>query len=100
MREPLHLRVLGEGARPVLALHCSLAHGGAWAGVAGKLPGRRLLAPDLPGHGKSPDWADPGDYHDAATRAVLAILEAAARDGPVDVMGHSFGATVALRLGL
>jgi len=96
----LHLRMFGTGPRPVLALHCSLAHGGAWTAVAARLPGCRLLAPDLPGHGLSPDWAGPGDYHDATTRAVGSLLGALAQDGPVDLLGHSFGATVALRLAL
>lgn len=96
----LHLRSLGGGPRPVLALHCSLAHGGAWTGVAARLEGCRLLAPDLPGHGQSPDWSGPGDYHTAATRAVLPLLVGLAQDGPADVLGHSLGATIALRLAL
>ena len=96
----LHLRTMGTGPRTVLALHCALAHGGTWGAVAAGLPGCRVLAPDLPGHGLSPDWAGPGDYHDATTRAVSVLLEDLAQDGPVDLLGHSFGATVALRLAL
>jgi len=29
-----HWQVMGQGPRRALAIHCSLAHGGTWAGVA------------------------------------------------------------------
>ncbi|MGL5010772.1 MAG: alpha/beta fold hydrolase [Paracoccaceae bacterium] len=89
------LHRFGTGARQVLALHCSLAHGGVWAGL--DLPGTALIAPDLPGHGARPLWDGSGDYHSECTRQALAL----ARDhGPVDLIGHSSGATVALRVAL
>jgi lipase len=85
----------GEGARKVLALHCSLAHGGVWGGL--NLPDATVVAPDLPGHGALPLWDGVGDYHGDCTRAVIDL----ARDeGPVDVIGHSSGGTVALRAAL
>lgn len=90
-------RHFGTGARPVLALHCSLAHGGAWAALAAALPGAKLIAPDLPGHGTAPDWDGRSDLHSLATRQTLALLR---ETGPLDVIGHSFGATVALRAAL
>ncbi|HSF62933.1 MAG TPA: alpha/beta fold hydrolase, partial [Paracoccaceae bacterium] len=90
-------RRLGTGARPVLALHCSLAHGGAWVALAAHLPGATLIAPDLPGHGNAPDWDGRSDLHTLATRETLALLR---QTGPLDVIGHSFGATVALRAAL
>jgi lipase len=91
----LHLRSFGEGPRPAVALHCSLAQGGVWAGVAAGLPGVTMLAPDLPGHGRSPDWDGTSDFHSLTTREVLAVM-----GGPCDLIGHSFGATVALRIAL
>ena len=91
----LHLRTFDGGRRAAVALHCSLAQGGVWAGVAARLPGVTLLAPDLPGHGRSPNWDGVGDFHSLATRAVLAVI-----DAPCDLIGHSFGATVALRIAL
>ena len=91
----LHLRTFGNGPRPAVALHCSLAQGGVWAGLAARLPGAAMLAPDLPGHGRSPNWDGVGDFHSLATRAVLAVI-----DAPCDLIGHSFGATVALRIAL
>ncbi|MFN4173297.1 MAG: alpha/beta fold hydrolase [Pseudorhodobacter sp.] len=93
----LPLRVFGAG-RPALALHCSLAHGGAFAALAEALPGWQVTAPDLPGHGRAPAWGATGDLHDAATRGALEILRGLGR--PVPVIGHSFGATVALRIAL
>lgn len=90
-------RRIGTGARPVLALHCSLAHGGAWLGLAAHLPETTLIAPDLPGHGTAPDWDGRTDLHTLATRETIARLRA---QGPLDVIGHSFGATVALRAAL
>lgn len=90
-------RHFGTGARAVLALHCSLAHGGAWSALATHLPGTTLIAPDLPGHGKAPDWDGRADLHTLATRETMALLR---ETGPVDVIGHSFGATIALRAAL
>jgi pimeloyl-ACP methyl ester carboxylesterase len=78
-----------------MALHCSLAQGAAWAGLAARLPGLTITAPDLPGHGRSPDWDGVADLHRLTTDAVLALMT-----GPCDLIGHSFGATVALRVAL
>lgn len=93
----LHLRRFGHGPRLTLALHPSLAHGGAFRALAAHLPDRTVVCPDLPGHGGSPGWDGVQDLHDVTTDAVVGVL----RDtGPVDVIGHSFGGTVALRLAL
>lgn len=93
---PTAYRHWGQGGRPILALHCSLAHAGAWSGVATGLPELSLTAPDLPGHGRSADLPPGGDLHGLATAIAAELAERA--DGPVDLFGHSFGATVALRL--
>jgi len=81
----------GEGP-PLLLIH---GYGGAawnFSELAPLLPGHRLLIPDLPGHGASaplPSSASLGGYADAL---------AATLPGPVDVLGHSLGGVVALRL--
>lgn len=100
----IHWTRLGPAKRAApeaLFLHCSLAHLGAWRGVAKVLSGDlSMLMMDLPGHGKSVpyDVADPKlDYQDLALSWALALLAAEA-EGPVDLVGHSFGATIALRL--
>jgi lipase len=93
----LHLRRFGHGPRLTLALHPSLAHGGAFRGLAAHLPDRTFVCPDLPGHGESPGWDGVSDLHDVSTAAVADVL---AGLGQVDLIGHSFGGTVALRLAL
>lgn len=90
------------GAAPDAVLaHCSLAHAGAWEPVAARLiekaaDGPCLVAPDLPGHGARPVPAVVGDIQEDAVE----ILAEAAGKGPVDLIGHSFGATACLRLAL
>lgn len=85
-----------------LAIHCSLAHAGAWSNLAAALPELAITAPDLPGHGHSAAWDGQELLHDVATAAGHDLLGrlCALQDGPVDLLGHSFGATVALRLAL
>jgi lipase len=85
----------GAGPRKVLALHCSLAHGRVWDGL--DLPGCTIVAPDLLGHGALPLWDGAGDYHRDCTRDVIALAEI---EGPIDVIGHSSGGTVALRMAM
>ena len=95
---PTAVRHWGHGPRQALALHCSLAHSSAWAGLAAALPEWRVTAPDLPGHGRSAPWDGGEGLHDVATRMGQALIEATGE--PVDLIGHSFGATIALRLAL
>lgn len=95
----LPIRAWARGAaRPLLALHCSLAHGGAWSGVAAHLHGLTVTAPDLPGHGRAADWDGRQDLHAQSTQAVAALAERLGQGAPIDLMGHSFGGTVCLRL--
>jgi lipase len=88
--------------RPVLALHPSLAHGGAFAALAAALPDADITAPDMIGHGRAPAWDGYSDLHSACTRDALMQAEALAKasGGPIDLIGHSFGATLALRMAL
>jgi lipase len=88
------------GARPVLALHCSLAHAGAWSGLVEHLSGVTVTALDQPGHGRAADWDGVTDLHRLTTRQSIEMAGAIGGGAPVDVIGHSFGATVALRMAL
>lgn len=93
---PVRAIELGQGPRAALAVHCTMAHAGAWKGVARVLEGvAHLTAFDLPGHGQSADWDGQGDLVDYTASAGAGLVS-----GPVDVIGHSFGAVVALRLAL
>lgn len=74
-----------------------MGSGSSWGPIADALGGQvDLRAFDLPGHGRSDDWqpgADDPDYHTAVTRIAASFIER-----PLDLIGHSFGATVALRI--
>lgn len=87
-------RRFGIGSRPTILLHCSLAHSGAWVGLAEEMsPDLQMTAFDLPGHGRSADWDGVADYQYLSTQIAASFITE-----PVDLIGHSFGATVALRL--
>ena len=84
----------GTGAQGALMLHCSLASSDAWRGVAGHLGDVLTMRGfDFPSHGKSGEWDGQGDYHTACTKAAVETLQK-----PAHLIGHSLGATVALRL--
>jgi pimeloyl-ACP methyl ester carboxylesterase len=81
----------GEGP-PLLLIH---GYGGAawnYEPMAPYLAGRRLIVPDLPGHGAS------APLPAVRTLSGFADVLAGLLDGPVDVFGHSLGGVVALRL--
>ena len=86
------LRVFEGGDGPPLLLVHGFG-GAAWnfSELAPLLPGRRLIVPDLPGHGASVPLP-------AASMAGFADVLAGLLDGPADVVGHSLGGVVALRL--
>lgn len=77
-----------------LLLHCSLASSDAWRRVAEHLADDlTMTAPDLPGHGNSANWDGSGDYHKLCCEEAARFLTRR-----MHLIGHSFGATVALRL--
>lgn len=84
----------GQGPRAALMIHCSLASSAAWGGMARHLSGAlTMTAFDMPGHGRSGPWDGRGEIQGVTARIAADFLAA-----PADVIGHSFGATVALRL--
>jgi pimeloyl-ACP methyl ester carboxylesterase len=88
----------GDGA-PMLLLHGAFHGSDALLPVLGALgDGRRLVAFDRRGHGRTADTTEPFSYESMADEAI-AVLEA--RDaGPADVVGYSDGAITALYLAL
>lgn len=87
----------GHGSTTALMLHCTLANGGAWAGVARHLRDHlSMTAPDLVAHGQGPEYDPARDFHDQATEAARSHLP----QHSTHLIGHSFGATIALRLAL
>ncbi|WP_204115465.1 alpha/beta fold hydrolase [Shimia biformata] len=91
-------RDFGQGARQALALHCSLAHAGAWRGMGEALADvATLRAMDFPAHGQSAD-CPPEAFSEASFDSAEAVL--LSMDAPVDLIGHSWGGYIALRLAL
>src|SRR5919199_261789 len=92
----LRYRVGGTGP-PLLLVHGFGGAGANFAALAELLaPRHRLLVPDLPGHGGSS--ALPAAPNLAAYAEPLAALCAAEGAAEVDVVGHSLGGAVVLRL--
>jgi pimeloyl-ACP methyl ester carboxylesterase len=90
--------VAGEGA-PLILVHGLGGAASNWTELAPLLlPGRRLLVPDLPGHGGSTALPGLSGLEPFADR-VAAVAE---REGllPAPVVGHSLGGMVVLRLAL
>lgn len=81
----------GGSGPPLLLVHGF--GGAAWnfSELVPLLPGRRLIVPDLPGHGGSSPLP-------ATSLAGFADVLGTLLDGPTDVVGHSMGGVVALRL--
>jgi pimeloyl-ACP methyl ester carboxylesterase len=85
----------GDGV-PVLLLHGVPETSSAWRVVAPRLAvGRRVLAPDLPGLGGS---TFTGPYDVPCLVEQLAALVDQEVGGPVDVVGHDWGGSLALAL--
>jgi lipase len=93
----LHVHRYGPpGPARILAVHGVTGHGQRWQTLATRhLPEVAVVAPDLIGHGRS-SWAAPWTID--ANVAALADLADAEADGPVVVVGHSFGGAIALNL--
>lgn len=88
----VRVRVFHRGSGPTLLLVHGFG-GAAWnyTELAPRLEGRRLVVPDLPGHGGS-------DPLPAPSMAGFADVLAGILDEPAGVFGHSMGGVVALRL--
>ena len=77
-------------------IHGLTGYGERWQSFAdGHLPDVSVLAPDLIGHGRS-TYAAPWTI-DANVTALTTLIEDEA-DGPIVVVGHSFGGAVAMHL--
>ena len=98
---PVTQRMGQQGGLPALLVHCFLGHSGLWQGLVGAMvPPLDALALDMPGHGRAPPWDDPsgsGDFQADVTAQLAGLVAAQAGQGAPLLIGHSFGATVALR---
>lgn len=57
-----------------------------------------ITATDAPGHGRAADWLPGTDMHALATAQSVAMAESLGQGAKIDLIGHSFGGTVALRI--
>lgn len=89
-----HVVQSGHGTDRALMLHPMLADARVLEPLMAKLgDALSMIAIDLPGHGQSEDWDTSRDYAQMATEMASGMLET-----PSHVIGHSFGAYIALRL--
>ncbi|MCA8868238.1 MAG: alpha/beta hydrolase [Rhodobacteraceae bacterium] len=90
-------RVDGHGPRRAFMLHCTFAHSGAWKKLMAELGDVfTSTAMDLPGHGRSGGRDRAYSWQGQSVAMAIELIE---KDkGPVDLIGHSFGATVAIRI--
>ena len=95
----LFYRQAGAGT-PVVLLHGSASSGAQWKGTVDQLRTRhRVITPDLPGYGGSEvDPSMPADSFDSDARAIIELIEQVG--GPVHLVGHSFGASVAIKVAM
>jgi pimeloyl-ACP methyl ester carboxylesterase len=88
------------GARPLLLIHGVTSSAATWwrIGPALTATGRRVIAVDLPGHGRTGHWRGQNGFRDNATD-VAAFVRAASLDlDGLQVVGHSWGAMTAAAL--
>lgn len=98
-RRAAHAAPAGAG-RAVLCLHSSLGSGRQWRPLADTLvPHARVVAPDLHGHGASPPWRGARALRLDDELALLAPA-VAGLGGGFDLVGHSYGGAVAMRVAL
>jgi pimeloyl-ACP methyl ester carboxylesterase len=93
----LHYVTWGDESAPALLLvHGGRDHCRNWDWVAERLIGRyHVTAPDLRGHGDS-EWAMGGSYSETNFVTDIAQLVHQKNMGPVTIIGHSLGGSIAL----
>jgi pimeloyl-ACP methyl ester carboxylesterase len=91
--------LVGGRLRPLfVALHCSGGNGRQWRKLAERLePGVAFAAPDLHGVPGSPRWRGEAPFSLAGeAEPVLALIDE--HEGPVHLVGHSYGGGLALHV--
>ncbi len=86
---------------PVVLLHAGGSSGRQWRKMGAYLDAEyRLIAPDCIGFGGTGPWPGPDELtHDTQAQLIRALIERVS-DTPVDVVGHSYGGSTAVRLAL
>ena len=82
---------------PVALIHCTLGRASMWRPFLNALGGSTSpLLIELPGHGLAEDWDESRDYSDQAAELALDEMPS----DPVPLVGHSFGAVIALKIAI
>ena len=85
----------------VLLLHATASSGAQWQSLSETLrSGYRVLAPDLYGYGETDPWPGHGPFALAEEAALADAVLADAGQGPIHLVGHSYGGAVALRFAM
>jgi len=96
----MHVHLAGSGP-PLLLLHGFTGSAATWEPLLPHVtPRRRVIAPDLIGHGGSDAPTDPARYRMERCVADLPALLDALEVAQVDLLGYSMGGRVALHLAL
>lgn len=83
--------------KPLALIHCALGRASAWRPFLNALGGEvSPLLIELPGHGLAEDYDESRDFSDQAVELALDEMPSEA----VPLIGHSFGAAVALRIAI
>ena len=94
-----HVRTSGSGPR-VVCLHANASSSAQWRHLSELLAPRfQVVAPDLYGAGSTPEWPSDRVITLADEAALIAPL-LADTSAPVALVGHSYGAAVALKAAL
>jgi len=82
------------GARPLLLIHGVTSSAATWwrLGPALAATGRRVVAVDLPGHGRTGHWQGHHRFRDNAADVAGFVRNAGLDRGGLQVVGHSWGA--------
>lgn len=98
--QQLVTETVGTGQNRVVFLHGLMGRGKNFATIAKKLgEDFTSLLVDLPNHGASP-WTASFDYDQMADQVAETLKDNFASAEPVNVVGHSMGGKVAMRLAL
>jgi 2-succinyl-6-hydroxy-2,4-cyclohexadiene-1-carboxylate synthase len=93
-----HVTTRGRGPT-VLLLHGFTGRGTSWGRLATNLALRyRVVAPDLPGHGRTATPSEPSRASVERTADDLAAMVSERGWAPAHVIGYSLGARIAIRL--
>nr|HEX4315220.1 alpha/beta hydrolase [Kofleriaceae bacterium] len=98
MTAALYLDDSGGAGEPVVLLHSGGMSGGQWRRLSGELvaAGKRVLAVDLVGHGRSAPWPEPEPF--SFEIDVDRVGELVRGLGAAHVVGHSYGGLIAMQV--